>query len=83
MAASYEDIAGWLAEAKKKDNVTHVIIATDTFDWEDFPVEVTGGSTACQTEIDQLTRSHHKVMEVYDLRRDVKEQLSEHRAWHV
>lgn len=68
MSTSVADIREWLKAAKKQTNVTHVIIACDTFEYEDFPVYVHKGE-------DVRERARHyqnpskmsTVMEVYSL----------------
>lgn len=39
MATTTDMIREWLEEGKK-EKATHVIIVCDTFDWEDFPINV-------------------------------------------
>jgi len=42
MATTRQDIRDWLATAKR-DGATHLIVACDTFDHEDYPVVVLPG----------------------------------------
>jgi hypothetical protein len=37
MAATKQDIIGWLDRGKAQ-GATHVIVVCDTFDWDDYPV---------------------------------------------
>ena len=82
MATTQDDIRGWLMRGKR-DGATHVIIATDTFGWTDYPVYV-------QPDEDVTTRLARvqgqdmiKVMEVYNLALPLEAQLAEYTAWHL
>lgn len=70
-----ENIRQWLQEGKRK-KATHVIIATDTFSYEDYPVFVMPHEdvTKKYTEY-QCEKKMSKVMEVYNLKKDIEEQL--------
>lgn len=83
MTATFEEIRDWLDEAKKNPENTHVIIGLDPFDYENFPVEVKGGPTACSDEIDRIRKGGNLVNEVYSLSLDIDAQLDEKQAWHV
>lgn len=77
-----EEMRGWLEDAKRR-GAKYVIIACDTFDYEDYPVEVHDAS-AVRSEIDRLDgRNMQRVMEVYDLALPFPDQLAEARAWHL
>ena len=81
-AASYDEIQGWIEKAKK-DNCTHLIVAVDRFDYEDYPVYVTPGKDV-STEIALIeAKDMQGVMEVYNLSMDINEHLAEHRAYHI
>ena len=68
-----------MAEGKAR-GAHHVVIACDTYDWEDYPVYVMPGETA-REKADKLG-SMQSVMEVYDLALDLTTQLNEHRSLH-
>lgn len=74
-ATTRDDIKGWLDRAKQK-GATHMIVACDTFDWEDYPVFVMPGEDvhkiAAQHDGPNMTR----LMEVYNLSMDINEQLT-------
>ena len=81
MGTTREQIRGWL-ERGVADGATHMVVACDTFDWEDYPVYVSPGESVAE-----VAEAHHgegmqKVMEVYDLGMDLDAQLAEARAWH-
>ena len=82
MSATLQDIQGWLDEAKK-DNATHLIIAVDTYDHENYPVYVTSDENI-QKEIERIENaSMQNIDEVYKMSMSIDEQLSEHRAFHI
>jgi len=79
--ASKDQIESWLESAKP--NHTHMFVVCDTFDYDDFPVFV-----SCATEKDVKLRqdqenkiSMQKVMEVYNLKMPVADQLNQYRAF--
>lgn len=77
-----EEIWGWLQDGKRK-GATHMIVACDTFNYEDYPVYVMPGQSVQDlarqyTNPDQMSR----VMEVYSYAIDLEQQLAEHRAYH-
>jgi hypothetical protein len=60
-----------------------MIVACDTFDYEDFPVNVMPGEDPKKkaAEYDNPNKML-RLMEVYSLSRDIEEQLRERRAFH-
>lgn len=81
MAATQEDIRGWLNYAKSK-NATHMIVVCDTFEWEDYPVEVYPDQIVADV-VKKYSDNMQKVMEVYNMSLDLESQLSETRAYHL
>jgi hypothetical protein len=81
MSTTREDIQRWLDEGKAM-GATHVIVATDTFDYEDYPVFVRPGQNALEIADKINKESMQKVMECYSLARDTEAQLNENRAYH-
>jgi len=79
-----EDIRGWLTDYPlKPENPTHMIVAIDTFDYEDYPVYVEEGEDA-QEKVDEINdRSMQKVMEVYNYSIDLEEQIAAKRVWNI
>jgi len=91
MGTSQAEIRNWLKDAKKKD-ATHVVVVCDTFDWEDYHIDVYPvGKKVYSYDYDDVNmaiKSHNgvnmqKVMEVYNLSMDLEKQLNEHRAYHI
>ena len=80
MATTTEQIAEWFDQGIK-DGAKHMLVVCDTFDWTDYPVYTT-------TDEDCLARfrnpgSMQKVMEVYDLGMDKREQINDGLVWHL
>jgi hypothetical protein len=76
MATTREEIRGWFLEGKKQ-GATHMIVACDTFDWEDYPVYVSP-----QENVQEKAAGQEKIMEVYSMSMDMEMQLNEGRAFH-
>ena len=82
MTATREGIQRWLKEGEAK-GATHLIVACDTFDYENYPVFVMPGES-CRKKIEEVKGSSmQSVDEVYDFAMSVTRQLSEPRAMHV
>ena len=77
-----EEIRSWL-ESKVGDNdLTHMLVVCDTFDYEDYPVYVSRRENVREVFHKYNGPNMQKVMEVYSLRKDIEDQLNEHRAFH-
>lgn len=82
MATSQAEIRGWLESAKTSGS-RWLIVVCDTWDFEDYPVEVKGDAAAFYAEYDRVARADMtRIMEVYDLDMDLPSQLQEFRANH-
>ena len=80
MTARPKDIREWV-ESGVEQGATHVIIACDTFDYDNYPVYVMPG-TDIKEEVDKRKSGNMQTIdEVYDLSMDIEEQLSGDRAW--
>ncbi len=82
MAATKEDIEGWVDEGIAQ-GATHVVIVCDDFDYEDYPVYVMPSQNAQEVVDGHNGVNMQRVMEVYDLSLSIEDQLLEHRAWHI
>ena len=82
MGTTREDIRSWLERAKAK-GATHVIVVCDTYDHEDYPVEVMPGQDARKIFDEHNGKNMQRVMEVYSLALDIEKQLLEDRAHHL
>lgn len=82
MATSREKIEGWLNEMYSLD-FSHMIVATDTFDYSDYPVYILKGADV-RDKLKELERqSMTKIMEVYSNKYTFEDQMKEHRAYHL
>lgn len=81
MATTRDDIRKWLEEGKAA-GATHLIVACDTFSWENYPVFVQPGEDAREKTDEHGKKDMTKIMEVYSLGKDWETQLNEHRAYH-
>lgn len=83
MTATRNDILEWISEAKEK-GCTHLVIAVDTFDYENYPCFVMPGES-----VEQCVKNHtgnmQRVDEVYSFtdKWTLAYQLKEHRAYHL
>jgi hypothetical protein len=75
MRTSLEDIRRWF-KTGVEEKATHMIIVCDTFHWEDYPVYVSD-----KEDVKEQMKEYNpeinmqKIMEVYDLRKSMEEQL--------
>lgn len=79
MAATREDIRGWI-ERGQKQGATHLIVVCDTWDWDDFPVFVQPSQNVREVEKGHMGNME-RVMEVYNLSKDIEEQLNQDRSF--
>jgi len=89
---SKSEIREWLYAAKNDGmygcclgkGATHVIVAYDSFDHDDYPVFVMPGDDV-QREVNriQIPGNMQHVVEVYAMHLDIEKQLNEKLAWHV
>ena len=75
MATSVDMIRQWLKEGKKQ-GATHTLIATDTFDHDDYPVYVMPGTDVRTKYSEYNGPNMQKVMEVYAHHEDHEKQLA-------
>ncbi len=81
MAASQHDIRRWCT-LSVPEKATHMAVVCDTFDWEDYPVYIKEGEDAYK-ETEKYRRGDNmtQLMEVYDLRKDIEEQINQIRCF--
>lgn len=81
MSTTRETLAAWFDEGVAQ-NATHMVIAVDTFDYDDFPVFVTKDQDVNNVVAYYSDSSRMlKVMEVYDLSKNKAVQMSQKRAF--
>lgn len=82
MAASRSDISGWYDQAVAEE-ATHMIVVTDTYDYDDYPIFVPSGENV-RAKVDHYnSQPMQSVIEVYDLSLPKDEQMAEDRAMHI
>ncbi len=81
MGTTKDQIKAWLKRGALA-GATHVIVACDTFDYDDYPVFVSPGESVAEKSEEHNGKNMQKVMEVYDLGMDFDEQLAERPAFH-
>lgn len=82
MPATKDDISRWFDEAKL-DGAVFLLVATDTFDWEDYPVHVKKVEDFWKTyDLYNKDTNMQRVTEVYDMNLPKDEQMAERRAVH-
>jgi hypothetical protein len=79
MAATFEDIKGWLNRGKEK-GATHVIVVCDTYDFDDYPVYVLPTENVHEVE-KKYYGNMQRIMEVYNLSMDIDKQMKQVRAF--
>ena len=82
MTASLSDIKGWLEKAKEH-KATHLIIAVDRYDHDNYPVYVTPDENVEKEYGRIISESRQGVDEVYNMSIDINKQLKETRAFHL
>lgn len=79
--ADSAEIRKWVTAGKKKKKCTHVLIVCDTFDHDDYPVEVMETEDV-HKKIAEFSMNMQRVMEVYSMQMDLEKQFAEFRANH-
>lgn len=82
MGTTKEDLKKWF-DRGKANGKAFMIVACDTYDWEDYPIYCADADEARRQYRDHDGKNMQKVMEVYDLNMDRDAQLDEHRANHL
>lgn len=82
MTATRQDITGWLQKLYANDDYTHMIVACDTYDHDNFPVYVTKDEDVKEREKELRSHDMQMVDEVYSKNHTLEEQMAEHRAFH-
>lgn len=83
MATTRDEIREWLERAKE-ENATHMVVVCDQFDWEDYPVFVSK-----EENVKEIVNKYNdsskmsRVMEVYDMSKDIEAQLSSGRVYNL
>lgn len=75
-----QDIEEWFKQGVKR-KATHMVIVCDSFSYEDYPVYVSEGEDVKKVLRDYNQKEMQRVMEVYNLKMSMAEQLREHRSF--
>jgi len=82
MTATLQDIHRWIAKAKEK-GASHLIIAVDTYDHENYPVYI-GYNENIKKEIGRIRSAELQgIDEIYNMSMDIDKQLAEDRAYNI
>lgn len=82
MTATLRDIKDWLEQAKD-GGATHLIIAVDRYDHDNYPVYVSPQEDV-EKEYERIIGSSMQgIDEVYNMSMDINKQLKEHRTMHM
>lgn len=81
MGTTADEIRGWI-QSGKDAGATHVIVACDTFDNEDYPVNVMPSESIAEKIKEYDNVNMQRIMEVYAMHLDLETQLAERRAYH-
>ncbi len=82
MAASKDEIREWFLRGVKA-GARYMLVVCDTFDHDDYPSFVKPGVDVKAVVAGRNGHEMQRVMEVYDLTKDMDAQLAEFRAWNV
>jgi hypothetical protein len=82
MGTTRDDIRDWYREGLHQ-HATHLLVVTDTYDWEDYPVYAVDDADCTRLVAEYQGWSMQRVTEVYDLRQPLDPQLNAHRSWSV
>lgn len=77
---SKDTIRQWLQRGID-ENQTHVIVVCDTYDYEDYPVYVDETEDVREVEKKYNGQNMQRIMEVYNLKMNIEDQLNQHRAF--
>lgn len=81
MSTTKNEVREWLERGIERSS-THVIIAVDTWDHEDYPVFVSRDESVYE-KINSYDNKQNRIMEVYNLSIDIDEQLNQYRVWNI
>ena len=82
MTATRKEIKGWVDELFANPEYTHLVVACDTWDYDNYPVFVKQGEDVREVYNEHVKGDFNKVDEVYSRNHDRDEQMREWRALH-
>jgi hypothetical protein len=83
MQTTVELLRNWLEEGKTRENVSHLIVVCDLWDYEEYPMLVYKHENVVSVinSIDNINMQ--KIMEVYSYDKDIENQLTHPRSWNI
>lgn len=81
MTASFQEIKEWLEEGKENKS-SHLMIGEDSFNYENYPI-FCKDKAEVEELLSEYRHKHDRVKEIYDLSKDIDEQLNQHRVWNI
>lgn len=78
MAINKKDISQWI-DLGKEQKATHLIVICDTFDYKYYPAYVMPNEDVHKKA--KSFDSMQKIMEIYDLNKNIDSQLNKHRVF--
>lgn len=82
MATTAQDITNWFERGNSQEH-SHMIVVTDTYDYDDFPVHIARDSDIKENIKKYDGENMMAVTEVYSYDLPLEPQLAEHRAWNL
>ena len=80
MATTKNEIREWFLRGIEQ-GATHLVVVCDTFNHDDYPVFVESNENVKEVESEYNGKNMQKVMEVYNLSKDMENQLNQFRAF--
>ena len=75
MSTTKETLKNWFLRGLENKDNTHMIVAVDTWDYEDYPIYVNSSQDIKEEVVKVRLADMQRVMEVYNLRLDMKVQV--------
>lgn len=82
MGTTKEDIREWIRRGKEQ-KATHLIVVCDTFDYNDYPVFVQKNEDVKIIVEEYSGRNMQTIMEVYNLNKNIEDQLNSDRCYNL
>lgn len=81
MAASRAEVQMWFQEGTRQQ-ASHMVVICDTYDYEDYPAYITASNPEeAEAAAERKNGNMQKVMEVYNLSKDMQDQLNRRRCF--
>lgn len=77
------ELKEWFETIGSPQQHSHMIVVTDTYDYEDYPVYVKLSENVHDVLAKIGNQSMSKITEIYSYSQSILPQLEEHRAWNI